>query len=96
MTKVGKKQKQSVSTDPAIDGYTDISVWCDKFPSNSVGLKFIWMQFPSLCIPQIGDKIDIQEWDDEIDDRFYIVKERDFVFVGKNEFDSIRLTVDVV
>ena len=77
----------------------EVSVHCDDFPANEFGLRFIWMKFPSYAIPQIGDIIYVEGWDEGVQ-KYFSVKEKEFVFVenelGEKEFDSVSLTVETV
>lgn len=77
-------------------GTVKVSVWCDKFLGNEVGLRFIWINVPAYEVPKVGDVLCLQDWDlgDGIDDSYYKVQLREFVYVGTNNFDSIRLIVE--
>ena len=75
-------------------GVVRVSVWCDKFPENEVGLRFIWMDVPAYEVPKVGDVLCLENWDNGLEDTYYKVKLREFVFVDTNKFDSIRLIVN--
>ena len=98
------KQKEPIVTNGKVEftpfplkgGKIEVEVYCENCPERSKPLQRRWIQFPSYAIPQIGDILQIEMWDEEFEKEFFLVNEKRFIFEGNYKLGGISLTVEAI